>query len=756
MQLFFYPLAESYTLVALLGLGLLALLALGPGRGRASLGRRAALATVRAAIIGLVILAMLRPTLVYTEAKREKATVVVMIDQTRSMSVRDGDALGGKTRWDVLRGTLDDARTALGELARDDFEVQAYLFDSETHPAEVRNGKIALPPTPEGQETAIGAALDDILRQESGKRVLGVVLLTDGRQQAVAPRDTAPQTVAVKLRDQGDPVFPVVFGQSRGLGAARDVALREMLATERPFVKNELTVSGQVRVIGYVNREIPVRLWYETSPGKMEVVAEQTITASADGQLLPVTLTYIPQEPGEHKVTLEAVAQPGELVTTNNQLSTFVDVLKGGLSVLYVEGALRVEQKFIRWALDASHDIKVDSLRLDPRQPNGRPADLGELFRSGKYEVFILGDVDSTAFSEAELRSLAEAVNRGAGLIALGGFHSFGAGGYYNTPLSDVLPVVMDRLERQRADDPIRADLHLNGPLRMRPTPFGQRNFALALASDPRQSAALWAKLPPLEGANKFLKIPPGAVVLADADGDESKPLLVTQNYGRGRVLALAGDSTWRWWMRGYEAADKRFWRQIVLWLAQKDQLSDSNVWVRLENRRYAPGERVEFTVGAQLPGGEPAKDVEFKAEVLSPPNGAATPALLIRQNEQTAGTFRDTQTPGDYVVSVTATQPGKPPETARARFSVTTEDRELDNAVADPDTMESLAKATGGRTVAPEQLPELIRELARQTPYLEVRQETKATFWDTWPFFLALVGLLTIEWYLRKRWGLV
>jgi hypothetical protein len=766
MHLFFYPLADSYALVAFLGLALLALLALGPGRApgggrvagdagwRAGVTRRAVLATLRAAMIGLLILAMLRPTLVYTEAKREQATFVVLADQTRSMSVRD--ALGGKTRWDALRGTLEDAAPVLREIARDNLEIRAYTFDSETHPAEVRQGKISLPPAPVGRETAIGAALDDVLRQVGGKRVLGILLLSDGRQQAIAPRDTAPQTVAPRLRDQGDPVFPVVFGQSRGLGAAQDVALKEMLATERPFVKNELSVTGLVRVDGYVNREIPVRLWFETSPGKMELVAEQAVKASADGQLLPVHLTYIPQVPGEYKVTLEAVAQPGELVTTNNQLSTFVDVLKGGLSVLYIEGALRVEQKFVGWALDASRDIKVESRRFDPRQPASRPTDLAELLRPGKFEVFILGDVDNTALTAAELRGLAEAVNRGAGLIMLGGFHSFGAGGYYDTSLADVLPVVMDRFERQRLDDPIREDLHLPGPLRMRPTPFGQRHFALTLAADPKQNAALWAKLPPLDGANKFLKVKPGAVVLADADGDESKPLLVTQNYGNGRVLAFAGDSTWRWWMRGYEAADKRFWRQVVLWLARKDQLAEGNVWVRLSNRRYWPGDRVEFTVGAQQPGGEQAKDVEFKGEVVTPPGGPRIPVLLIRQNEQTAGTFRETQTAGDYAIEVTATAGGQALGTARARFSVTPQDLELDNAAADPDTMENLAKASGGKTVAPEQLPELIRQLVRQTPYLEVPQETKKTLWDTWPFFLALVGLLCVEWYLRKRWGLV
>ncbi len=119
-------------------------------------------------------------------------------------------------------------------------------------------------------------------------------------------------------------------------------------------------------------------------------------------------------------------------------------------------------------------------------------------------------------------------------------------------------------------------------------------------------------------------------------------------------------------------------------------------------------------------------------------------------------GTFRDTQRPGDYAIEVTAVRKGQLLGTARARFSVTPQDLELDNAAADPDTMESLAQATGGKSVAPEQLPDLIRELTRQSQSLEIKQETKTTLWDRWPLLLALVGLLSLEWYFRKRWGLV
>ena len=146
--------------------------------------RRAVLILMRAAVIGLVILAMLRPTLVYTETRKEKATLVVLIDQTRSMSVPD--ALAGKTRWDALRSALGDAAPALKGLARN-FEVRPYVFDDQVHAAQFAKGKIDLPEKPEGRQTAIGAAIADALRLESGKRLLGMILLSDGAQRALAP-----------------------------------------------------------------------------------------------------------------------------------------------------------------------------------------------------------------------------------------------------------------------------------------------------------------------------------------------------------------------------------------------------------------------------------------------------------------------------------------------------------------------------------------------------------------------------------------
>jgi uncharacterized membrane protein len=747
-RLSFYPVFDSYPLVAVVALLLLAAMWFGPSKRKIVGWRRWVLIVPRLLVILLVLAAMLRPTLIYTETTKQAATLVVLADQSRSMSVPD--MVNNKTRWNMLREVVSDASPALAKLQKD-FELKAYTFDDEVHAVAAERGKIELPEQPEGQQTAIGAALEDVLQREASKRLLGVVLLSDGAQRAYPPRDLPAQTAASRMKHLGHRLYTVPFGQSRGLGEAKDVAIKDLTVSPTVFVKNELAIHGQVQVDGYVNCNIPVRVLFETSPGKMEPVAHETLHPTTNGQLLPVSLTYTPEVPGEYKLTLEVENQDGELVTTNNQLSAFVRVLRGGLRVLYIEGEFRREAGAIRRALGSSPDVKIDY--IGPSDLASRSESWDERFQPGKYDVYILGDIDSAMFRGNELRNLARCVERGAGLLMLGGLHSFGAGGYGDTPLANVLPIGMNPGERQRFDEPLRTDLHSPGPLPMKPTPAGLVHFIMMLVGNRQENEVLWTKLPPLNGANKFHDIAPGANILADAG--EQTPLLVAHGYEAGRVIAFAGDSTWRWILHGYESAHKRFWRQLILWLARKDQNQEGNITIQLQEGRFAPSQRVEFTVVATSAMGEPIPDATYEAQIVLP-DGTKRPLSLVRHENQMAGSFRDTQTAGDYAIEVTAKEKDQPLGSARARFLVSRQDLELDNAAADAAVLESLAAMTGGESIEPERLPDLIQRLTADTQHLEVEQETKKTFWDTWGFFLTLVGFLGLEWYLRKRWGLV
>jgi len=743
--------AGGFVLVVVVAIALVALLALGPGRSRTSDRRRHVLVGLRIITIALVILAMLQPTLVWTTVTQRPATLVLLADSSRSMQV--ADVVGNKSRWQALLAAITDAWPSLTAVD-DELDIKVYTFDSQAHERDVSLDKPDFPEKAEGDQTAIGFVLDEVLRREAGKRIAAVVILSDGAQRTAPGKDLPPQTPARRMTDLGNPLYAVPFGQSRALDQTRDVVLSELRANQVVFVKNPLEVGGLAQMTGLVNQDVLAQLLVETAPGKMEVVGTTTLRADATGRKLPINLEYVPPTAGEIKVTLKAVGQPGELVTTNNELSTFVSVLDGGLNVLYLNGAILPEQNFIRRSLDASPDINVDYQYLNARKPQTKPTDLIERFKPGKYNVYILGDLDAKAFTTEELTALRAAVEKGAGLIMLGGLHSFGAGGYGQTPLADVLPIKIDFTERQNFDEPIRPDLHLpeNPKPRMRPTQLGRSRSPMLLAPA-EQNAAAWEKLPPLDGANRFSGIKQGAGILAETS--DAKPLLVAQEFGAGRVLAFAGDSTWHWVMGGQEAAHKRFWRQIVLWLARKDDATSGSVWVNLDQRRFAPGGRVEFTAGAKTAEGTRVPDARIEAVVIRP-DGSKVPVRMRTEGEETSGTFTEGLTAGDYTLQVTATAGTQPLGEARARFLVYEQDLELDNPAADRGALEGLAAMTGGKTIAPEQLPQLIDHIKKQLHDLDVETQIKKTLWDNWPFFLLFVSVIGLEWFLRKKWGLV
>ena len=241
------------------------------------------------------------------------------------------------------------------------------------------------------------------------------------------------------------------------------------------------------------------------------------------------------------------------------------------------------------------------------------------------------------------------------------------------------------------------------------------------------------------------------------AETTDGKPLLVAGEAG-GRVMALAVDSTWRWWLAGFETEHKRFWRQSVLWLARKDEQTEGNVWIKLAQRRYAPGGRVELAAGAKSPQGDIYTDAELTAEVIQP-DGKHRTVHLLRAGEEFSGVFAETQQAGDYTVVVSASRAGEDLGTAKARLLVYEQDLELDNAAADPSLLASLAKVSeqsGGRLLQPEDLPGLVDEIKDRPLEREVSREVKETPWDTWPFFALFVCVLSLDWLLRKKWGLV
>lgn len=756
------PILNSYVAVLLLTAGLTSLLWLAPAFQRVAGRRRTILVALRGVVIFLMLIAMLRPAHLRSTSKSQTAVLVVLLDMSRSMQLPN--ATEGQSRWEAQAEAIRSAQKALAALA-EDLEVKVYAYDSQLKSLTLDNGVLSLPERADGDQTDIGGALYEAMRRELGKRLAGVILLGDGSQTAFDPQLEVMEA-GRELQRADYPLWTIAFGPSGDAAQSRDIAVENLPEQYTVFVKNELLVRAQLRVRGFVNKEIPVELVVTDSRGTPRNVATRQVRTDRDGEQLQLEVPYVPPEPGQYKLTLRVPQQPGELVAKNNELSAFLTVLEGGLNVALLVGAYRLEERAIERSINDSPDIQVDV--FDARDYGVRdrwPVQLADNWLDPGVDAYILGEFDAAALGETQLTALREAVAKGKGLIVLGGNQSFGPGGYKGTPLEEVLPIRLARFEKQDLDKPQRTDVFWEDdpadPNDLRAIPVVPHPITTLAAAD--KNEAMWRRLPELKNRiHKFTGISetPGVRVLLETPNQA--PVLVAGDYVRGRVLAFAGDSTYRWRSQGFEAQHKRFWRQVILWLVRREDLEQHDVWVKLPQRRFNPGSRVPFTAGAKSATGDPLPAAILKVE-LTGPDGKQRPLDLADTGDERSGAIEALKDPGDYLLVVTATNEGKPIGMARAAFQVLDQDIELGNPAADPDQLTRLANLTaeaGGKAIAAEELPALLQKIKQKPPELEMQLQTKwqlaDTWWDAWLFFLCVVGLLTGEWVLRKRWGLV
>ena len=717
---------------------------------------RRTLLGMRLAAALLLVWALFRPSVRFTEIDSQAAQLVVLTDVSRSMTTPDGP--GGITRRDALLRTLSESQEPLAELA-EKVEIRFVDFHTELLPTDQ--------PGPEtlGQYTSLGKILDDLRRDDAGKRLIGVLLMSDGAQRAIGEEDVDPRAAARRIAEQrGVQIHTVLYGTSELSTAGLDLAVEDVLVAPDTFEKKTTPVQAQVRLVGAAGRKVRVRLLLEDrtgkSPGETGPLVEIPLSSEArpfidvetreNAAVIPVNLSFVAERAGEYKLAIEAVPLDGELKVNNNRVETLITVRKGGLKVAYFD-VLRPEPKFIT-RLNESSQIQLDwqvvlsgplqsSTRLDPA-----------LFAAGEYDVYIIGDVPASVFEQGGLiNQLAARVNEGSGLAMIGGLHNFGTGGYGATPLRDLLPVLMSPAEALPAGE-VDPNRHHNRTLQMIPAPDGLRHYLMQIA--PRDNDRIWRSLPPLGGATKLVEKSANVELLAMSP--DEVPLLFATDTGRARVVAFAADDTYRWYTHGFEDVHQRFWQQLILWLARKELDTDSPVWVRIDPRNFAPGASVPVTFGARDAQRQPIADAEFKVEVLKP-DGQRVNVTVLRGGEEGLADFRDTQLPGDYWVTATATQNGTALGLpAMTRFIVDARDLELDNPAADPDLMAEIATITGTVPLPAEQFGPFLTELLEQGISTEITRQTQINLWDNWPLLIMFVLLLTTEWFVRKRRGLV
>jgi uncharacterized membrane protein len=724
-------------------------------RPAATLRRTLVLLGIRLLAFFLVGLAVVRPALAFTENNPFRLLLFVVCDSSASMTIQDES--NRQSRWDLLLRTLRESGPELERLReQQQIDVRFFKFSADTAPFDPNDPGIA-----DGKRTDTGAMLRALYEQrDSQQPPRYLLLLSDGADNGSAR--TPALSEAARWRTLPCPLHAFACGNPTTADRQNDIAIVS-LATEPAIVpsKGKLTVKLGVDAPGLENSPVRVRLFLDNE----EVLARnETLTLTHDNR---ITLECnAPAKPGEIKLRVQVDdpnnpdrAPKDDLFPANNKIETYITVTKEGVSVLLVDKQRAWEPQMICDALTSDPRIRVTPVWL--RGGNLIDANNGDLFQFDRqpYDVIILGDVTAAqmkAVGPQSLDAIENLVSRGAGFLMLGGYSTFGNSDWQGTPVERMLPVDLAMSRGQIEEN-----------RKMLPTQNGLRGFAYLLKlTDGDKPEKAWETLPELEGISRLSKSNKGIETIL-AESDKQEPILIAQNYGDGRVLAFAGDTTHRWIVDPQKKRmHGRFWRQMVLWLAKQEN-AEGSVWIKPDTRRLPVRGDLGFSVGVRSRGGVDLADGSYTVEVTGP-DAVKTPVPTSRTGNDDRGVFIKTDQAGEYLITVhgKATDPSTG-ETidgeASAHFIVYDEDVEMRRRAADPDFLKKLAAAGGGDSHRIEEFPSFLRRLegenlARNKPKLLLRPDWRTTARSSFLmlFFLVFVMTISIEWLLRRRWGMV
>lgn len=704
---------------------------------------------LRVAVLVLVFLMLLRPSVITEQVSPQETWLAVVVDDSASMTVADA---GGGSRLDAVQQALDGDDGLLASLG-DLFQVRLFGFERDTRRLQSVSDLQGA-----GNDSRIAQALTRVDEQLGGLALGGVILVSDGADAS----GEAAVDMARQFGGRDVPVFTIGVGED---DIARDISIVDVRADPTILDDERFTVRVEVRQRGYAGQPVRLRIL----DGEDEV-AGQTIELAGDGSTRRYELTLEPErhEPVIYDAVLDR--QDRELIGQNNRYSFLVDnSAKPPLNVLYLEGHPRNEYKFIRRAADNDDNLRLASfLQTGPgrvyRQGLRNARELSEGFPDDHetlyaYEGLVIGDVGRDFFDDAQLEMIREFVaERGGGLLVSGMLQD----SFSDTPLADILPLTLVRSEvlPDHLQGGIRRGSHATGALyRPRLTGDGALSPLLRLDDSESGNRARWGRLPELQGIHVTGRPKPGATVLMEHPTltwqGRALPVLATQRYGSGRAMSLTTASTWRWQMLMDSGDDshERLWRQMLRWLAVS---APSRMELSFDQPFYHVGDEVTATARVRDDCYRPDNDAAVWMQVVDA--DGQTSDRQMEWDIEEDGVFRARFTAGvegvhRVTIDSTSTSGSGMEEALQGAFVVTPSRREFVDPALDRHVLSRLAESGGGRYYDLADHARIVQDI-EYTPSA-LTERAREDLWDQPVLLLLLVALLSTDWVLRRQKGL-
>jgi len=770
-------------------------------------GPKVAMTILRAGLLLLTLLLLMGPVLTVETIKKRKAFIIVLLDESRSMQktdllqsdkereavakvtgVSNETDLRQLTRADVVKKVLENPKLKILDELENKLNVAYFTFSSTAAAKESREKLLEEYKKDNciGTETAIGDAIKTALNSLRGQYVAGVVVFTDGKNNA----GMATKEIASQLKQRYLPIYTVAAGIPH---TPKDIALLELEAREAVLAGDAFKVDFKVSSFGYEGETVTANLYaypikekdkeLGQDPKELDKLIEEArkeadlpIALSGNSVKQSLSLQYVPKVPGDYLLILRIDPRAEENTSHNNYLTHRLRVADDKIKVLYVEHPPRFEYRYLKNSLVRDPKILAHCIltSADPEFPQEHSRSEDPLFREPlkefpkdlkallEYDVVIFGDVDPGKLGPDAAKHLETFVTEfGKGIIFISGAMN-NPRTLANTPLASLLPVVADENRDLYEHEKVYSQT-----FGYQLTPDGRTspitNFK-EFKGDRDKNQEHWESrsnpkygLPGIRWYTKIKKLKAGAsplVEIAGVPGESTRPpLFVTQHVGRGRVLWSATDETWLWrYVTGDYPWFYPFWQQAMYWTREGGLMGARRYRVSVDKERYTRGEPVQVFANAYDEKFELKTDPTIDVFVDPPAGRAGLERIKVTllKDKTRDGYYEGQYRPDD--TGLYRIWAGEEDEATRAtaKFTVFIPDREDDEPILDVATLKELAaESAGGKFFPVDEVGRLNEEIQKNDVML--RETKEDDLWDSPLVFLVFATLITAEWILRK-----
>jgi hypothetical protein len=756
------------------------------------------------AFAGLLIL-YLQPQWRNEREETVNSQVVVLVDTSLSMSLSDTDPAAPKSLKGVTRAqqvaALLGSSSLLDEL-RKTHDVVVTRFDQDlqrvatlpkltpqAEPAEMSPVPNSVSSTasnpapidwqkvlqPSGTETRLGQSLQQLLLDEQGGSLSGVLLLTDGGQNAGAAPDAAIQAA----RDFKIPIFPVGVGSDR---LPAEVRISDMTAPPRAYPGDRYTVTGYLQAQRMSGKQATVEL-LSRDAGNAKAAAEPEhlegatqVTLGKDGEVVPVKFDITPEKTGRRTLVLRVKAAGVNRGAADTQREADVEIVDHKNRVLLVAGGPSREYQFLRSLLFRDKSTTLDVLLQSGQTGLSQDASrILDSFPSSRQDMFaydcvVAIDPDWESIGTAQIDLLEQWVaEQGGGLIVAAG------------------PVYAGRAINGWTQDPAMAKVRALYPVEFQrslamldnsayiskdpwPLDFSREGFDaeyLWLDDSAAASQEAWSEFAGVYSFHPVRSLKPGAAALARfsdpraAEGGKQPVYFAVQYYGSGRVFYMGSAEMWRL-RRASDALFERFYTKLIRHVSQGRLLRGSARGLLLvgQDRGYLVGNTVDVRARLTNAQFESLKAPSVPLQVISPDGTSQTINLMPNPARQGsyAGHFAAARE-GTYRLELPI--PESNDQRLTRRVQVDLPRSELKEPQRNDALLSRMARQTGGHYYVgteaamgrPSSEPPLVPQLKDRTRTSVHTASPDSRWEETWMGWMmyALCFLLCAEWLTRR-----